>query len=72
MELRRHWEEIYSSRSPNDVSWYERVPLVSRKLVVETIEEGAESLIDVGGGASSLVDHLLDLGVKQVAGPRYL
>jgi SAM-dependent methyltransferase len=67
MELRRHWEEIYSSRSPDDVSWYEPVPLMSRKLVAEAIEEGAESVIDIGGGASSLVDHLLDFGVKRIA-----
>lgn len=67
MQQRRHWDEIYSSRSPNDVSWYEPVPFMSRKLVVETIEEGAESVIDIGGGASSLVDHLLDLAVKRVA-----
>jgi SAM-dependent methyltransferase len=67
MELRRHWEEIYRSRSPDDVSWYEPVPLMSRKLVAEAVEEGAESVIDIGGGASSLVDHLLDLGVKRIA-----
>ena len=40
---------------------------MSRKLVVEACEEGAESVIDIGGGSSSLVDELLDLGVKRVA-----
>lgn len=67
MSQRGHWEEIYTSRSPAEVSWYEPVPFMSRKLVVEALEEGAESVIDIGGGASSLVDELLDLGVKRVA-----
>jgi 2-polyprenyl-3-methyl-5-hydroxy-6-metoxy-1,4-benzoquinol methylase len=40
---------------------------MSRKFVIEACEEGAESVIDVGGGASSLVDELLELGVKRVA-----
>jgi SAM-dependent methyltransferase len=67
MKLREHWEGIYSSRSPDDVSWYEPVPVMSRKLIAEAIDEGAESVIDIGGGSSSLVDQLLDLGVKRVA-----
>lgn len=67
MGPREHWEEIYTSRSPDEVSWYEPVPLMSRKLVVEALDEGAESVIDIGGGAASLVDELLDLGVKRVA-----
>lgn len=67
MKPREHWEETYRSRSPDDVSWYEPVPFMSFKLIAETIEEGAESVIDVGGGAASLVDQLLDLGVKRVA-----
>jgi hypothetical protein len=49
MKSHEHWEDIYTSRSPEDVSWYEAVPLMSRKLVVEAFEEGAESVIDIGG-----------------------
>jgi SAM-dependent methyltransferase len=67
VDLHEHWEGIYTSRAPDVVSWYEPVPRVSRKLVVEACQEGAESVIDVGGGASSLVDELLELGVKRVA-----
>jgi SAM-dependent methyltransferase len=67
MNVHEHWEEIYTSRAPVDVSWYEPVPLMSRKLVLEACEQGAESVIDIGGGSSSLVDELLDLGVKRVA-----
>lgn len=67
MKLPEHWEAIYTSRSPDDVSWYEADPILSRRFVADTIQEGAESVIDVGGGASRLVDHLLDMGLKRVA-----
>jgi SAM-dependent methyltransferase len=67
MEGREHWERIYGSRSPDNVSWYEPVPVTSRTLIAGSVEEGAESVIDVGGGASTLVDHVLDLGVNRVA-----
>lgn len=40
---------------------------MSRRLVMAAVAEGAESVIDVGGGASLLVDQLLDLGVARVA-----
>lgn len=66
MERREHWERIYSSRSPHEVSWYEPVPAVSRALIAEAVDEGARSVIDIGGGASSLIDHVLDLGVERV------
>jgi SAM-dependent methyltransferase len=67
MALRSHWEEIYISHSPDDLSWYEPVPLMSMKLVAEAIEKGATSVVDIGGGASKLVDHVLDLGIERVA-----
>jgi SAM-dependent methyltransferase len=67
LELHRHWDEIYSSRPPDDVSWYEPVPSLSLKLIAQSLEEGAESVIDIGGGASTLVDHLLNLGLKRTA-----
>jgi ubiquinone/menaquinone biosynthesis C-methylase UbiE len=67
MTLPEHWEGIYTSRAPEDVSWFEPDPVMSRRLVAEAIEEGAESVIDIGGGASRLVDHLLDAGLKRIA-----
>ncbi|MEO5964618.1 MAG: class I SAM-dependent methyltransferase [Candidatus Limnocylindrales bacterium] len=48
------------------VGWYEPDPGTSRRLVAEAVHAGARSIIDVGGGASSLVDHLLDLGLDRI------
>ena len=49
------------------MSWYEAFPEVSLRRVLAAIDHGAESVIDVGGGASLLVDHLLQAGVGRIA-----
>jgi SAM-dependent methyltransferase len=67
METREHWDRIYATRSPDEVSWYEPAPVISPELIAEAFKEGAESVIDIGGGASSLVNHALDLGIEHVA-----
>ena len=67
MGTRDHWQHIYTTRRPDQVGWFESDPAVSRRLVMAAVEAGATSVIDVGGGASSLVDHLLDQGVERVA-----
>lgn len=66
MDSAGHWANIYSTRSPADVSWYEPTPVVSLGRVREAIANGARSLIDVGGGASTLVDHLVGLDLARL------
>lgn len=67
MDPAEHWQQMYMTRLPTEVGWYEPDPAMSRRLVTRALDQGAESVIDVGGGASSLVDHLLDLGVERIA-----
>lgn len=62
-----HWESIYATREPDAVGWYESDPRTSRVLVADAIDGGARSIIDIGGGASSLVDHLLELELDRIA-----
>ena len=62
-----YWQDVYLTRPTDGVGWYEPDPVVSRRLVVAAVRAGARSVIDVGGGASSLVDHLLDLDLERVA-----
>ena len=62
-----YWQNVYQTRPADEVGWYEPDPVVSRRLVSEAIRGGARSVIDVGGGASSLVDHLLDLDLQRIA-----
>ena len=66
MDPREHWQRTYTRRPPTQVGWYEPDPAMSRRLVMAAVDEGAESVIDVGGGGSLLVDQLLDLGVGRV------
>lgn len=67
MTPHEHWQHVYTTRPANGVGWYEPDPVASRELVAEAITRGARSVIDVGGGASFLVDHLLDAGLERVA-----
>jgi SAM-dependent methyltransferase len=62
-----HWDRIYERRSPREVSWYERTPTISIRRVREAVLGGARSLLDVGGGASTLVDEALELGLHRIA-----
>ena len=61
------WQEVYLTRPHDRVGWFEPDPVVSRRLVDAAVRAGARSVIDVGGGASSLVDHLLDLDLERLA-----
>lgn len=65
--MSNQWDWIYATRAVDAVGWYEPDPSTSRRLVAEAVDAGARSIIDVGGGASSLVDHLLDLGLDRIA-----
>ena len=61
------WDWIYATRAMDSVGWYEPDPFTSRDLVAEAIARGARSIIDVGGGASSLADHVLKLDLDRMA-----
>ena len=57
-----HWDDVYRSRLADQVSWYQSTPERSLRL----IGESPASVIDVGGGASTLVDRLLEAGIGDV------
>ncbi len=66
MSGKKHWEKVYGSKAATNVSWY--APHLERSL--ELIERSAPDrrarIIDVGGGASTLVDDLLERGFEAV------
>lgn len=61
-----HWDEVYGSKAVSEVSWYEPRPERSLALIHATGIARSDPVIDVGGGASSLVDELMQAGYDDV------
>ena len=61
-----HWEDVYGAKRFTDVSWYQELPAKSLELIAAAGVAEDAPIIDIGGGASSLVDHLLDRGYRDV------
>ena len=59
MNLERHWEKIYREKAPDAVSWYRAHLEASLGLIEKAAPQRDASIIDVGGGESTLVDDLL-------------
>ena len=62
MPAREHWDQVYANRPADRVSWYQMHAARSLRLIRETSVPLGASIIDVGGGASTLVDDLLHAG----------
>jgi len=62
MNRKKHWEKVYQEREPDAVSWYQLQPEPSLSLIQNSGGGRDASVIDVGGGASNLIDHLLAAG----------
>jgi 2-polyprenyl-3-methyl-5-hydroxy-6-metoxy-1,4-benzoquinol methylase len=66
MNRKEHWEAIYKSKSPVEMSWYQQKPAISLELIAMCSRPTADSIIDVGGGTSTLCDYLLESGYQHV------
>src|SRR5690242_19142549 len=62
MDPKSHWERIYNTKRPTQVSWYQPHALRSLELIRRVSPPPDGAIIDVGGGASVLIDDLLDAG----------
>jgi len=67
MDRKQHWEKVYSNKSPLEVSWYQTEPRLSLELIQATGLDKGAPVIDVGGGASVLVDRLLAAGYRDLS-----
>jgi SAM-dependent methyltransferase len=61
-----HWESVYTSKGENEVSWFQESPAPSSDLIVQAGATHASAIIDIGGGASRLVDYLVEQGFEDV------
>jgi SAM-dependent methyltransferase len=66
MDRKAHWEGVYTSTDESEVGWFQPDPALSLQLIC-FVSPGRGRVIDVGGGASRLVDRLLDSGFEGVA-----
>ncbi|MFB6261245.1 MAG: class I SAM-dependent methyltransferase, partial [Thiohalorhabdaceae bacterium] len=66
MNGKSHWEKIYHDKGEEEVSWHQERPLMSLRLIERAGLAPDDPLIDVGGGASHLVDALLAHGYSDV------
>jgi ubiquinone/menaquinone biosynthesis C-methylase UbiE len=62
MSDKKHWESIYEQKQPQQVSWFQEHATMSFQFIQETGVAKDAQILDVGGGASVLVDDLLDAG----------
>lgn len=66
-ESRRvHWQNLYTKKGENEVSWFQENPAPSLELIAQIGAPPASAIIDIGGGASRLVDNLIDRGFEDV------
>lgn len=66
-EIKKHWETIYQTKQPNEVSWTEEKPSVSLDLIHSFNASKSAKIIDIGGGDSKLADYLLAEGYTDIS-----
>jgi ubiquinone/menaquinone biosynthesis C-methylase UbiE len=67
METKAHWEKIYQTKQPSEVSWTQNVPESSLRLLHSFKLPQTAAVIDIGGGDSRLVDHLLNEDFQDIS-----
>ena len=67
MERKNHWETVYETKQPNEVSWTQENPKTSLDFIRETHLDKTAKIIDIGGGDSNLVDFLLEEGYENIS-----
>ena len=66
-ERQAHWQNVYTTKGEGEVSWFQDCPAISIDLIKSAATNKESAIVDVGGGASRLVDHLLKDGFRSIA-----
>jgi len=66
MDRSAHWEQVYRTKGPEQVSWFQAEAKLSRRLIERALPDRAARIVDIGAGASTLVDGLLTSGYAEV------
>lgn len=62
MDRKAHWQTVYQTKGEDEVSWFQERPGTSFALIGRSGVARNDAILDVGGGASRLIDHILDAG----------
>jgi 2-polyprenyl-3-methyl-5-hydroxy-6-metoxy-1,4-benzoquinol methylase len=65
-DRKKHWETIYQTKELKDVSWFQPTPQTSLDFIKKFDVSITSKIIDIGGGDSLLVDHLIELGFQDI------
>ena len=66
-DLKNHWENIYSNKDENEVSWFQTIPKTSHQLIKKLNLESNDNIIDIGSGRSRILKILIDEGFNNVS-----
>ena len=66
LEKKKHWETVYETKNPDQVSWTQEIPKTSLKFIHSFGLKKTAKIIDIGGGESKFVDYLLDEGFENI------
>ena len=66
LERKKHWDTVYETKNPDQVSWTQERPKISLEFIHSFGLKKTAKIIDIGGGDSKLVDYLLDEGFENV------
>jgi len=61
-----HWQQVYKEKGEHQVSWFQERPNISLELIKAVHADPSSAIIDIGGGASRLVDALVEKGYRDV------
>jgi SAM-dependent methyltransferase len=61
-----HWENVYRTKGERELSWFQEIPSISSELIRSACATSHSAVVDIGGGASRLVDALVDEGFEDV------
>jgi SAM-dependent methyltransferase len=67
LERQNHWQNVYQTKGERDVSWFQEMPTISLDLIRATGVVPDASIVDIGGGASRLVDALIAEGFQSLS-----
>ncbi len=66
MNREEHWNRVYETKGPDDISWYQAKPAISMRLIAAAGVSTGEPIVDIGSGTSLLIDCLLDAGFNDL------